>query len=123
MVVVAMAGASAIGSVAGNLVEDVITEDEGLKTGSKSYWISIGFDAVLDASFGALFGLMNGPVPSSLEEISKKGYGKFIANQFKTETISAFAEEILGNITSAIGIFTTNRIFDMINSALDLKGN
>lgn len=110
VVVGVMAGAGAIGSIAGNGVESLITGDAMDLNETVS-------DALWGAATGALFGYMGGKVSSNLGKYASRGFWKATRNILIREgrkLVSSVAEEALSNVTAGLLEYTVETIGKML---------
>ena len=109
-----MAGAGAIGAVAGNGVESLIT-GKNMDLGKTIN------DACWGAATGALFGYMGGEVSSSIGKYVSKGFWKATRNiliREGKELVSSITEEVLSNVTDGLLKFTAKTIRRQISGMI-----
>ena len=109
-----MAGAGALGAVAGNSVESLIT-------GDNMSWEETVTDACWGAATGALFGYMGGEVSSNLGKYASRGFWKATRNiliREGREVVSSVAEEALAGVTAGLMEFVTKTITQQISNTI-----
>ena len=112
----AMAAAGALGAVASNGVESLIT-------GEKMSLEKTIYDACWGAATGALFGYMGGEVTSNLGKYASRGFWKATRNiliREGRELVSSLAEEALSNVTAGLLEFTVKTIGKQIINTVTL---
>ena len=116
VVVGVMAGAGALGAVAGNSVESLIT-------GEKMDLTETVYDACWGAATGALFGYMGGKVSSNLGKYASRGFWKATRNiliREGREVASSVVEEVLSNVTGGLLEFTAETFWEQICNTMAL---